>query len=122
MIALLLAHWRIGAAALALVLSFGAGWTVRAWKCDSAIAKIERKLEAEAAKQRARADAAAASYEVERSALSTQSTSSQAKVREIYRDVQVPADCAPNPDALRLLDDAISGDTGEPSRAVPANP
>lgn len=101
------------------------GWVVRDWKADADMAKVERSLQEAVDQQRARADAAAASFEVDRADLSRQSTSSQSKVREIYRDIQVPADCAPSPDALRLLDDAIAGEggaTGEPSPALPANP
>ena len=116
---------KAGIAAVALTAAFGSGWVVRDWKADADMAKVERRLQEAVDKQRARADAAAASYEVERADLSRQSTSSQSKVREIYRDVQVPADCAPSPDALRLLDDAIAGEggaTGEPSPALPANP
>lgn len=122
---MLLKYWRVGLAVALLIAAFGSGWTVRSWRCDSAMAKVQAELQEAVDAQRARADAAAASFEVNRADLSRQSTSSQSRVREIYRDIQVPADCAPSPDALRLLDNAIAGEGGtasQPSPAVPANP
>lgn len=121
----LLKHWRLAASFLALAAAFGSGWYVRAKIADADMAKVERELQEAVDAQRAREDAAAASFEVNRADLSRQSTSSQSRVREIYRDIQVPADCAPSPDALRLLDNAIAGEGGtasQPSPALPANP
>lgn len=116
---------KAGLAAVLLIAAFGSGWYVRAKIADADMAKVRAELQEAVDAQRAREDAAAASYEIERAGLSRQSTSSQSRVREIYRDIKVPADCAPSPDALRLLDNAIAGEggaTGEPSPAVPANP
>lgn len=120
-----LKHWRLAASILALAAAFGSGWYVRAKIADADMAKVRAELQEAVDAQRARADAAAASFEVNRADLSRQSTSSQSRVREIYRDIQVPADCAPSPDALRLLDNAIAGEGGtasQPSPAVSANP
>ncbi|OWQ98028.1 hypothetical protein [Sphingopyxis witflariensis] len=112
----------VGGVAIAAV-SFGSGYTVRAWKADSDIAKIEQKLEEEAAAQRARADTAAAKYEEARSALDTQSYRTQTTIREVYRNVQVPAECAvlePAADSLRSSVDAANAvATGKSAPALP---
>lgn len=46
-------------------------------------------------------------------------------VREIYKDNPVPADCVPDPRAVRVLDDAIGRAnarvTGQPQVAVPGD-
>jgi len=119
----MLAHWRIAAAALALAIAFTSGWTVRAWKASADMAKIERKLEAEAAKQRARADEAAARYEETRSALARQSTATQTTIREYYNANPADPDCAvPEPvvDGLRAaVETANRAASGKPAPALP---
>ncbi|MGB3846026.1 MAG: hypothetical protein WA940_09170 [Sphingopyxis sp.] len=115
--------WAYGAGGAAL-LAIGAagGWTVRDWKADADIAKIERKLEDEAAKQRARADAAAASYEAVRSALDQRSRDTQTSIREYYRENPVNPDCAagePIVDGLRSAVEAANrAASGEPAPAL----
>ena len=114
----------IGAAALAS--AFGSGWFVRAKIADADIAKIERKLEEEAAKQRARADAAAAGFEINRDAVDRQNYATNTVIRETFREIPVPAECAaPEPvaDSLRAATRATNAVvTGGDTSALPANP
>ena len=104
-------------------LAFGAGWTVRDWKADSdELAAKERaeKAQLEAIKQAYDAGAATVAEEQR---IVIASGDAQARVREIYREVQVPAQCDVPDAGKRLLDDAIAS-TGaspaEPDGAVPA--
>jgi len=111
------------AGALGLALAFGGGWSVRGWKADADIAKIERKLEEAREKQRQQADSAADAYEQSRLAVDTQSQTTQTIIREHYRNVEVPASCAlPEPvaDSLRASVEAANrAASGEPAPALP---
>lgn len=84
------------------------GWTVRDYKADADIAKIERQLREAQDKQRALADKASSEYERGKAERTTATQRTQDKIREVYRDIEVPADCEPPGDALRLLDEAIA--------------
>lgn len=84
------------------------GWTVRDYKADSDMAKIERQLREAQDKQRALADKASSEYERGKAERQTATAQTQDKIREVYRDIEVPADCEPPSDALRLLDEAIA--------------
>lgn len=95
-----------GGAAIAAI-GFGLGWQVREWRCEAAEAKrLEARIKADD-KARAKGDAAAVTYEGERAAIQQQAATSRTIIREVYRHVEVPADCEPPADALRVLDDAI---------------
>lgn len=111
----------IAAGGLALAGGFGAGWQVRAWKADADIASIHEGYQKALAEQLARADAAAVRYEGQSAQIQRDIIRLPAEVRTIYETVTVPAACEPSPDALRLLDRAISGadTTGEPETALP---
>lgn len=84
------------------------GWTVRDYKADADIAKIERQLREAQDKQRALADRASSEYERGKAERTTATQRTQDKIREVYRDIEVPANCEPPSDALRLLDEAIA--------------
>lgn len=109
-------------AAVALVGAFSAGWTVQGWRWAAADAE---RLEAEVkAKddQLARQDEIATDYEQSREQGRVEAHTRETTIREIYRDVEVPADCEPEPDALRVLDqavDAANQRAGQPGAAVP---
>lgn len=88
------------------IAAFGAGWTARDWRCDAAqaaalekVAKLEDKIESIVA-------AGASVYEQDKAALAQVVTNERVTVREIYRDIEVPADCAVGPAAVSLLTDA----------------
>lgn len=111
------------AAGAALLIGLGAGWTVRDWKADAdAVAAIKR---ADKIEDRARADveAAAVGYEKLREQIGTSQSETRTTIREVYRDVQVPAECAVPDAALRVLDGRVAAAnaaaSGEPSPELP---
>lgn len=83
------------------------GWTVRDWKADSdtlaataaANERYDERVE----------EAAARSVAYEELAQQIRATErvDRVQIKEIYRDVEVPADCAVPDDARSLLDDAV---------------
>ena len=106
---------------LALVLTaFGAGWQVRAWRCDAALLKQERAAAKALAKAQAQVEASATSYEQDRSQGYVDTVRRQETVRTIYRDRPVHGSCAVPDDARRVLDDAVASAnasaSGEPRR------
>lgn len=112
--------------ALALAASFGAGWQVRGWKADSD--DLERVTMTQAAidAQRRLADAAAMGFEDTRAALDHQSYDTQTIIRETFREIPVPAECAAPAavaDSLRTsVETTNRAVAGEPPREVSAAP
>jgi hypothetical protein len=104
-----------GAAGLSLIVGAFGGWQVRGWRCDAAMAKIEREAVAAQEAMRAQQEAAATEYEGFRAGNETAQVRTETKIREVYRNVPVPADCAVHPDAVRLLDDAREAANGAAS-------
>lgn len=110
-------------AGAALLVGLLGGWTVRDWKADAdqlhAIEVANRQRE----KLQAKIDAASASYEDWRSASGQTSIETRNTIREIYRNVEVPVDCAVPADARSLLEDRVrdanASATGEPRAGVP---
>ena len=88
-----------------LVTGFASGWTVNGWRHDAAAnAALEASIEGLAAATTAVNDVAA-DYETGRGEVESVRTEVITNTREVYRDIEVPANCAVQPDALRLLDD-----------------
>lgn len=122
MIAAFFARYWIGLAiGLALVLTaFGAGWQVRAWRCDAALLAVAEANARATARMQDEANAASTEYEQDRSNGYAASQDRQERVRIIYRDRPVSGDCAVPDDARRVLDEAVraanSGATGQPGR------
>ena len=113
------------AGALGLALAFGGGWSVRSWKADSDA--LEAKEDADKARDAAvkLAYDASASFEGERATIHVEAAQARSTVKEIYREIKVPADCVVDPAGVRLLDQAIApaGATpGKSSAALPADP
>jgi len=113
----------------AAVVGFAGGWTVRDWRCDAAAAAAMAK---QAAAKEA-ADAAVAeeafAYEDIRADVAEAATIERNTVREIYREFEVPADCAVLPAGRSLLeaararvDAAAGGEFGAELPVSPANP
>lgn len=102
------------------------GWVVRDWKADADMAKVERRLQEAVDKQRARADAAAASYEATRAALDQQSYATNTVIREYYDANPVNPDCAagePIVSSLRAAVEAANrAASGESAPALPEAP
>jgi hypothetical protein len=103
-----------------------AGWTVRDWKADSEALKAEKRAQAEyVAVVQALADQSLA-YETLAQSLRTSERRDRETIREIYRNVEIPAECAVPDAAVSLLNNAIdranAAASGQPVSAVPASP
>lgn len=88
-----------GAAGLSLLVGAFGGWQVRGWRCDAAMAELERAAVKAQEQARAQMEAAATDYETFRAGNETAETRTQTQIREVYRNVEVPSDCAA-PDAV----------------------
>ena len=93
--------------AAALLLGLGGGYKVRDLMTDAAQAKQLEQAQAQREEAEAKMAAVATEYEAFRSEALARRDRSTNTIREIYRDVKVSADCAPVPDAVRVLDDAL---------------
>lgn len=113
----------IGAAG-AVLAGFLGGWTVRDWKADAAAGKAATALIAEKDRTAGIVARHAGDFEAFRQSLEPARTESTNTIREVYRNVPVPADCAVRPDAASVLENArlranaaASGRSGEPMPA-----
>lgn len=110
--------------ALALAAAFGAGWQVRDWKAGSDDLEQVTITQAAIDAQRKVADAAAMGFEDARAALGAQSYDTQTIIRETYREIPVPAECAVPVAVADSLRDATEATNravaGEPPREVSA--
>jgi hypothetical protein len=86
--------YRFVAGIAALALAFGAGWVVRGWKADSDELEQVTMTQMAIDMQRRVADAAAVGFELARADLDRQSYETQTVIRETYREIPVPAECA----------------------------
>lgn len=111
--------------AVAAMLAFTAGWTVNGWRYKGREAKALEQAYAERDAANAKANGLAADYELIETALNEYNRDTAAKVKVIYRDRKVSADCAVPAGAASLLDDARNNAnaaiTGKPSNALPAD-
>ena len=105
--------------AVAAMLAFTAGWTVNGWRYKGREAKALEQAYAERDAANAKANDLAADYELIETALNDYSRDTVTKVRVIYRDRKISADCAIPAGAASLLDDtrnnanaAIAGQSG----------
>ncbi len=99
--------WLYGGAG-ALVAGALAGWTVRDWKADSdALEAEEAAIEQYKALTAALADQSLA-YEVLAQSLRAEERRDRETIREIYRDRQVPAECAADPAVRSVLSEAVT--------------
>lgn len=87
-------HYRILVGVVALALAFGAGWAVRGWKADSDELEQVTMTQMAIDMQRRVGDAAAVGFELARADLDRQSYETQTVIRETYREIPVPAECA----------------------------
>ncbi len=113
-------------ASIALALAaFGGGWAVRDWKAGSDELAATQKAARDVEAVRRVSDAKAAEYEAERAKLDPARIEVRNTVREIYRNVKVPAECAAADATVGLLDatrrDANSAASGEPSSELPVD-
>jgi hypothetical protein len=126
MLKLLMNPWvTAGLSAGLLIAGFIGGWTVRDWKCDADNSAAIEKA-AETFEENVNTfNEAAGKFEQTREQIDTVRVSSSNTIREVYKDVEVPADCDV-PDAVGgMLDNAINtanaARTGELEQPVPDN-
>jgi hypothetical protein len=110
----------------AVILGFASGWGVRDWKADADQLKTVRQAEIMREKMQAKVDRLAVNYEEWRAAQEPAKVETRNTIREIYRDVKVPVECAAPVAVVGLLDAAThkanAAATGKPSTAVRAAP
>jgi hypothetical protein len=113
-----------GGAAIALAAGFLGGWTVRDWKAEAAQELAFDALLNTKDRMQDKVDAKAGQFEALRQSIEPQRAEIRNTIREVYRDVPIPADCALRPDALRVLENARqranAATAGEPVQPVPA--
>lgn len=95
----------------ALAVGSFTGWKVRDWQCEAQAAKAQRDAQKRIDDKQAELDVLANSYNSLsgdfinlQGELRDASRETGGQVREIYRNVTVPASCAVPDSALRLLD------------------
>lgn len=108
--------------AVAAMLSFTAGWTVNGWRYKTREAKAIAAALVERDKANERANAIAADFEMAKVALNERSYETTTKIRTVYRDRKISADCAVPAGAASLLNDARNATnaavTGKPGSTV----
>lgn len=123
MVMFLLKYWRVGLAAALLIAAFGSGWYVRAKIAAADMAKVQAELQEAVDAQRARADDAAASFEVNREAVDRQAYDTRTIIEREYRNVEVASSCAVPEPVANSLQQAVEGSnraaSGIPAPAVP---
>lgn len=117
--------WLYGGAG-ALLVGALAGWTVRDWKADSDEAEAKEQAFTQ---YRALTDELAdqsLAYEALAQSLRLEERRDRETIREIYRNVEVPAECAAPAGAVSVLNNAVdranAAATGQPVRTVPDAP
>ena len=108
-------------AAGALVVGLGAGWKLRDWQCDAAVANAYAKAERIREEMQDEVDARSQAYEVERDQVYRLGADTAGKIRTVYKDLpSVPDDCAADPRVVGLLESsraaANASATGKPSQ------
>lgn len=110
------------AGAGALLIGLAAGWSVRDWKADAdALRAVEAANRAQQGAVAA-VDTSSTKFETVVAKLQPLEIETRNTIREVYRNVEVPADCAVPAAGVRLLDDARldanAAATGEPLATV----
>lgn len=113
----LIPTWAWGAAAaLALAGAFGAGFEVASWRCESEKLEAVQRAIKRAEEARDRVHKESTNYEQSRQQGRVEAAGREQAVREIYRTVEVPSECAA-PDSVRsLLDGAVRAANGNTQR------
>lgn len=121
----LIPPWVYGiAAALALAAAFGAGFKVASWRCDAAKLKAVKEAIKQHDRQRAQVHKEASDYENDREQGRVEAADREGQIRTVFRDREVPGDCAAPEPVRSVLDDAIRSANararGEPGAGLPA--
>ena len=110
----------------ALLMGLLGGWTVRDWKADADLKKAQDALIIMKDKMQAKVDLKSEEYEQWRSEIEPSKIETRNTVREIYRDREIPTQCAVPDDAVGLLErvraTANSAATGQPIPTVSGGP
>lgn len=105
---------------------FAGGWAVRSWKADAALSKSYERLIAEKDRMQTKVDAASAKYEELLAANEPARIETRNTIREIYKDVEVPSQCAAAPALVGVLEGvrqrANAATTGQLSAKLPTAP
>lgn len=104
----------------ALLIGSVAGYKIRDWQCDAALASALERAAEQRQEMQDEVDTQATDYEVARAETYGMGTRVEREVRTIFREVPAPpVDCAPPPAAVSLLqgrvDHANASASGEPS-------
>lgn len=107
----------------ALLVGLFAGWTVRDWKADADTVAAYEKADKIRNAMQVKIDEAEARSADAQAVLESANYGAQSSIREIYREKQVPGDCALPSSAVGVLEDARrranAASSGELSAAVP---
>ena len=110
----------IGGAAIA---SLFVGWTVRDWKADSDALAAQNAANARYDEVAAELSARSVAYEELAQSIRARSNTDRVEIREIFRDVEVPENCAAPDAVIGVLDNAVrranAAATGQPIDALP---
>jgi hypothetical protein len=114
------------AGAGALLTGAMAGWTVRDWKADSDALKAEEQAFTQYKAFTETLADQSLRYETLAQSLRAGERRDRETIREIYRDTQVPADCAVPAAGVRVLSEAVAranaAASGKPSGTLPDAP
>jgi hypothetical protein len=100
-------------AAALLAIGFVGGWKVQSWRCDAEKLEAVQRAIKRAEEARNKVHEESKSYEQTRETGRREAAEREGTIRTIYRDVQVPGECAA-PDSVRgLLDGAVRAANGD---------
>jgi uncharacterized protein HemX len=95
-------------AAAALLGTAGATWQVQEWRHAAKQADALRAQQKAFERQLARQHDIAAEYETERESARVEYITREGQVREIFREVEVPSNCAAPPAVRGVLSEAVT--------------
>lgn len=99
-------------AGLALIASFGAGFKVASWSCESDKLEAVQRAIKRAEEARDKVHKESTNYEQSRQQGRVEAAGREQAVREVYRTVEVPSECAALDSVRGLLDGAVRAANG----------
>jgi hypothetical protein len=112
-----------GGAAVALLAGFLGGWSARGWKADSDQFSAMIRADVLVDEARAQGLAQGKDYAQFAAANAEQARSDHNTIRETFREIHVPADCAAPAAVVGVLEDSVrhanSAAAGEPGPTLP---
>ncbi len=96
-------------AAGALAVGLTAGWKVKDWQCDAAYSAVLEKAAKQRQQMQGKIDEVSTLYQSERDKADVVVAGEKQTIREIYKTLPaVPADCAPDPRLIGLLEGGVN--------------